>query len=69
MKKAKKRLTEDGLPVDALAWTEADWSDLFHAINRATKLIAARHKNDGDGQQREPVPADAKGDSRGRRGG
>ena len=44
MKKNRKpRLTADGLPIDGREWVAADWSDLFHAMERAKKLIRGRH--------------------------
>lgn len=43
-KKEKRRLSPDGLPIDARDWTEADWQDLHEAIERVKRNVAARHK-------------------------
>lgn len=37
-------LTDEGLPVDAGAWTEQDWRDFHEAIQSALKKIRERHK-------------------------
>jgi hypothetical protein len=50
--RAKKRLTEDGLPINPLDWKEADWADLHYAIERAKKLISSRHAT----ESAEPKP-------------
>lgn len=44
MKPKPKQLTADGLPRDAKDWVEADWQDLFVAVEKAKRLIAARHQ-------------------------
>ena len=36
-------LDKDGVPIDPLAWTEADWADLFYGMQAIKVRIAARH--------------------------
>ena len=47
--KPRKELTRDGLPKDARDWTEADWADLYHALEKAKRSIAARHRPRDEG--------------------
>jgi hypothetical protein len=47
-----KKLSRDGLPVDANEWTQTDWRDLHDAMEKTKKLIANRHK------QKETEPND-----------
>lgn len=49
-----KRLTRDGLPVDAREWREEDWRDLHLLIEEAKRRIAARHKAEGEGDAESP---------------
>jgi hypothetical protein len=37
------KLDDDGVPVDAKDWTEADWAELHHGIQAIKARIAARH--------------------------
>lgn len=41
-----KRFDENGLPVKATDWTEADWRDLWNNMRQAQQSIAARHEED-----------------------
>lgn len=47
-KRERRRLSDDGLPIDAKAWTEADWRDLHEAIETMKRKVSERHA-------REPV--------------
>ncbi len=42
--KHAKRLTAEGLPRDANAWTPEDWRDLYLALEVAKAKIAKRHQ-------------------------
>lgn len=48
-KRERRRLSDDGLPIDAKAWTEADWRDLHEAIETMKRKVSERHA-------RKPVP-------------
>ncbi len=43
-KKARRRLSPEGLPIDPLAWTENDWRDCWRALKWLIRRIAKRHK-------------------------
>ena len=46
MKKSERRkLSKDGLLLDALEWTVDDWLDLHRAIDSAISKIRERHAN------------------------
>lgn len=38
-----KRLSRDGLPVDARDWQYEDWQDLHEAIEKVKRNVARRH--------------------------
>jgi hypothetical protein len=38
------KLTRDGLPVDGIDWTAADWQDLHEAVEKVKRLVSSRHK-------------------------
>lgn len=40
----RERLNRDGLPVDKMDWTYADWQTLHEAVERTKRIIAQRHK-------------------------
>jgi hypothetical protein len=42
-KRERRRLSDDGLPIDAKAWTEADWRDLHRAMETVRWLVGHRH--------------------------
>jgi hypothetical protein len=48
-KKARRRLSPDGLPIDKNAWLVEDWRSLHVAIGQAKREIAERHKEKKDG--------------------
>jgi sugar (pentulose or hexulose) kinase len=39
-----KRFDSNGLPWDARDWTEADWQDLWEAMQRVIRSVSERHK-------------------------
>lgn len=58
MKRDTKRLSRDGLPVDARDWTEADWRDLHEAVEDVKRKVAQRHAE----QMPKPGPGERRGE-------
>ena len=57
-KRERRRRSDDGLPIDAKEWTEADWSSLHRAMEQAKQEIRGRHAGPlrtAEGSQGAPV--------------
>lgn len=37
------RYDENGLPIDSREWTEADWQDLYEAMEAVKRKVGGRH--------------------------
>lgn len=58
-KRERRRLSPDGLPVDAREWTEDDWRDLHEAMETVKRKVAKRHERVQQVHRPVPLPGDA----------